>query len=91
MKHALGILGTLCLIGGLGSCVLGGGTLAGNVLNAAIGVALFALGVVAIGFGAVLGELEKIRDALRPTPTLTDRQPPASRRDPETVADRWNK
>lgn len=90
MKHALGIVGVLCLLGGLGSCVLGGGTNAGSVVSSAIGIALFALGVVAIGFGAVLGELERIRDALRPMPTLTDR-PPASRRDPETVADRWNK
>lgn len=86
MKHALGILGVICVLIGLGSCVMGGGKGFGNALGDLIGIALFAVGVIAISFGSVLGELERIRDTLGHRGTTPP--PPKSQ---DTVADRWNR
>ena len=65
MKYFLGLVGILCILAGLGSCTFGGTAgLIGGIAAVAVGTGMFALGIIAIGFAAVLEEIQSLRKTL---------------------------
>lgn len=62
MKIFFGPLGIACMLLGVGSCTFAGaGGAAGLVAGATVGLALFAIGTVALGVSALLDELQHLR------------------------------